>query len=312
MTPSLSFITHGSFEQRDTVIAGASVSGTELTLLSLAPSEVIFGAAQGHMWTQVGLVLALTLVPNLLLLFQLRRAFRTFQVSEEDARRDERLRSLGEAVNLIAHEVKNSLNALGLGLDMILNSSRTGSTPTVSTATGLRREIERLSEFTSELLTFSRGITPRPVGIELSKFVQEVSELGTETAKELGVELRVGTAGPVRVKADPTLIHIVITNLVNNALEAVASSDAVPPTVRVGVSRRQGLAEVLVSDNGPGVADAIRARLFEPFVTGKPNGVGIGLALSRRIARAHGGDLELQPNVPGASFRLTLPVVEDS
>jgi len=62
-----------------------------------------------------------------------------------------------------------------------------------------------------------------------------------------------------------------------------------------------------VRDNGPGIPEPLRARLFEPFVTGKPNGVGIGLALSRRIARAHGGDLELEAPGPGASFLLTLP-----
>jgi signal transduction histidine kinase len=67
---------------------------------------------------------------------------------------------------------------------------------------------------------------------------------------------------------------------------------------------------VRVSDNGPGVPAELRARLFEPFVTGKPSGVGIGLALSRRIALAHGGDLALEPGGAGASFLLTLPAEE--
>ena len=67
---------------------------------------------------------------------------------------------------------------------------------------------------------------------------------------------------------------------------------------------------MLVRDSGPGVAPAVKRRLFEPFVTGKPNGVGIGLALSRRIARAHGGDLVHEEAVSGAAFRLVLPMEE--
>ena len=63
-----------------------------------------------------------------------------------------------------------------------------------------------------------------------------------------------------------------------------------------------------VQDNGPGVSPQVRPRLFEPFVTGKPSGVGIGLALSRNIARAHGGDLVLEDGAPGVTFILTLPL----
>ena len=67
-------------------------------------------------------------------------------------------------------------------------------------------------------------------------------------------------------------------------------------------------AQVRVLDNGPGVSPQVRPRLFEPFVTGKPSGVGIGLALSRNIARAHGGELALQDGAAGATFVLTMPL----
>jgi signal transduction histidine kinase len=78
--------------------------------------------------------------------------------------------------------------------------------------------------------------------------------------------------------------------------------------VRVELERHAGAAALRVVDNGAGVSARMRRKLFEPFQTGKPNGVGIGLALSRKIARAHGGDLVLETPTVGASFLLTLPV----
>jgi len=100
---------------------------------------------------------------------------------------------------------------------------------------------------------------------------------------------------------------VVVVNLIGNALDAAAMSTDASPRVVVELSRRARGVEVRVCDNGPGVAEPIRKRLFEPFVTGKPNGVGIGLALSRKIARAHGGDLERQDSEVGAAFVLRLP-----
>jgi signal transduction histidine kinase len=79
------------------------------------------------------------------------------------------------------------------------------------------------------------------------------------------------------------------------------------PRISVELSEERGAAQIRVSDNGPGVSASMRHALFQPFVSGKANGTGIGLALSRKIARAHGGDLVLERNGPGATFLLNLP-----
>jgi len=166
-----------------------------------------------------------------------------------------------------------------------------------------------LSDFTTELLSFSKGVVPRPVSLDLSEFVPKVANLARETAADRGVRLDVVPAEErVRVKVDPSLVHVVVANLVGNALDFALLGRDGPPRVIVGIDAGGGQARVHVIDNGPGVAGAVRARIFEPFVTGRPNGVGIGLALSRKIARAHGGDLTLEDTVAGASFRLTLPL----
>jgi signal transduction histidine kinase len=180
--------------------------------------------------------------------------------------------------------------------------------------TELRREIQRLSEFTTELMTFSRGVEPRRSRIDLAEFVPKVTGLLRDAAEEIGAEIDLIEPGsPVYVDADGTLLHAVISNLAGNALDAATAGGPTPRVeVRLDVDRAR--VRLRVSDNGRGVSTTMRPRLFEPFQTEKPNGVGIGLALARKIARAHGGDLVLddasarRPAFPGASFVLTLPL----
>ncbi|HKN47388.1 MAG TPA: sensor histidine kinase, partial [Candidatus Polarisedimenticolia bacterium] len=295
---------------RDSVVAGAPLHDTDFFLLSVARADALFGPARARLVTRLGLGAILALVPIVLMVFLLRRSFRLFEVSEAAALRGERLRMLGEAVNLIAHEVKNALNGLRVGLDLILQGGRGEIEARHRQAVaGLRTEIERLSNFTTELLSFSKGVVPRPVSIDLAEFVAKVTGLAHDTAERLGVSVELlPPPGRVPVRADPSLVHVVIANLVGNALEALAGAAVAAPKVEVRVEAGGTLARVRVVDNGPGVPGAIRSRLFEPFVTGKPSGVGIGLALSRRIARAHGGDLVLEASGPGASFLFTLPM----
>jgi signal transduction histidine kinase len=172
----------------------------------------------------------------------------------------------------------------------------------------LRSEVQRLTDFTTELLIFSKGLDPRPVKLDVGEFVEKVIEVTRERAADQGVALVVENGqGPLPVRADPHLLHVVLVNLVGNALDAVAMSNDPTPRVVIRLGERRSSAEVRVSDNGPGVAKSVRDVLFEPFVSGKPNGIGIGLALSRKIARAHGGDLSLESVAPGATFLLTLP-----
>jgi len=105
-------------------------------------------------------------------------------------------------------------------------------------------------------------------------------------------------------------LHIVVSNLITNAIEALGASSDENPRIDVRLERddqEPGGVRLEVSDNGPGLKEEIVAQLFEPFHSGKPSGVGIGLALSQRIARAHGGKLVLVPSPKGAVFVLSIP-----
>jgi two-component system C4-dicarboxylate transport sensor histidine kinase DctB len=331
------------------VIASSPVMGSELVLMSVGNEAELFRPEQARLRNRLfaGLVLALT--PALLLLLLLRRSLQLFQRSEQEAVREERLRLLGEAANSIAHEVKNALNGLSMGLDLVVRASaapgesvkplfapwihpHAGAPPSrpssPTSARGpinaerrerivseLRREIQRLSEFTTELMTFSRGVEPRRTKLDLTEFLPKVTGLLHESAEDLGagIELR-APEGPVWVEADGALLHAVVSNLAGNALDA-AVAESPTPRVEVRLEVRPTGVELRVSDNGPGVSASMKPRLFEPFQTEKANGVGIGLALARKIARAHGGELALdeapptRAEFPGASFVLTLPLL---
>lgn len=307
-------------EGQQHVIAAVPVLGTQLLLLAESTPRTLFAPARHRMLTRIALGLVLAIAPLGALIFLLGRSLAVFRRNEQEAVREERLQMLGEASNLIAHEIKNSLNNLRVGIDVVLSRRQSAAHPAApggdaASASNarvfdeLRREIQRLSEFTGELMTFSKGVAPRPADLDLCKFVPEVAALSRDAAGEVGASLEVvAPAAPVRVEADPALVHVVVGNLVSNAVDAVASRREGGGKVEVRIATEPGRARVQVVDNGPGVAASVREHLFEPFVTGKPSGVGIGLALSRKIARAHGGDLVLDPDAPGASFSLVLPL----
>jgi two-component system C4-dicarboxylate transport sensor histidine kinase DctB len=294
------------------VVAGDAVPGSELVLLSVVDADFLSAPARARLRARLVTGIGVALVPLVLLVILLRRTLASFGAAQELAARDERLKLLGEAANLIAHEIKNSLNGLQVGLEVVTARPRAGAPPDSGRALGaLKSELTRLSSFTTRLLTFSKGVVPRAKPLELGEFVAKVCELYAEQAAEAQIALDVvAPPAPVRVAADPALVHVVVSNLVLNAIDALSGTRA--PQVTVTVGAKNGMAELRVADNGPGVAAGVRAKLFEPFVTGKPSGVGIGLALARRIARAHGGELALEPGAAGASFLLTLPTTEGS
>lgn len=292
---------------RRKVVARSPIAGTELIYVLLADEEALFHGARARLRSRLAFGLALAAAPLGLLVLLLQRSLAKFRLAEEQALRQERLRLVGEAANQIAHEVKNSLNGIKMAVEMACDP-RGPSARSERALVELRSEIARLSSFTSDLMIFSKGVVPHCTRIDLEEFVPRAISLLQDAAAKSGSALDVALTGaPLIVEADPSLLHIVLANLVTNAIEAVSVSSSGEPRVRVWVRAEDRWAKVGVSDNGPGVAETVRARLFEPFQSGKPSGVGIGLALSRRIAVAHGGDLVLDPAVHGATFTLSLP-----
>jgi two-component system C4-dicarboxylate transport sensor histidine kinase DctB len=294
---------------RRQLLAAARLENTELLLLLAVDEDALFHDARARLRERLLIGLMLAVLPLVALVALLRHSLSIFQRGEELAMREERLHRVGEAANVIAHEVKNSLNGIRMAAELACGPPQPGSRAERALSE-LRGEIERLSNFTGDLMAFSKGIKPRPMRLDLNELVQKLQLLFELPAAEAGVSLDARPAAePVWVFADPQLLRVAVSNLVQNALDALSTAPpgGAPPRIELRVEGTGSTAELSVSDNGEGVAPEVRPRLFEPFQSGKTSGVGIGLALGKRIAQAHHGDLQLRPATRGAQFVLSLP-----
>jgi len=157
------------------------------------------------------------------------------------------------------------------------------------------------------------GKTSRRVRADLNSIVKEAADLVSFEArrKEITLQLELGNELPT-VRADPIQIEQVLLNLVRNAIEAIDGTKCARREVVIRTRRSSdNRAEVSVQDTGPGIPEGEGETIFEPFVTTKPDGMGMGLSISRSIIDTHDAELESVPNPEGGSiFRFMLPAAE--
>jgi signal transduction histidine kinase len=221
-----------------------------------------------------------------------------------------RLAALGEAVAKINHDLRNMLTGAQIASERLANSAD----PRVSKALPrLERALDRAVRLAQDVLTYGRSDEAAPVLRILP--VVAAAEVAAEDAglSAEGVGFATGVATDFAVNADPDQLHRILVNLFRNAREAIEhppeGAERRAGTVRLEADERGGFAIITVSDNGPGVPQKARERLFQPFIgTGRPGGTGLGLAIARDLARGHGGELDLTETGPeGSVFELRLP-----
>tara|TARA_R110002111_G_scaffold142921_4_gene208955 strand:+ start:3063 stop:4616 length:1554 start_codon:yes stop_codon:yes gene_type:complete len=263
-------------------------------------------------------VLAMTAAYLLIVLIlrqvlRIRQAEKRAQLSEQEARlaHASRVNALGEMASGLAHELtqpltailsqsqagkhliaKGDIEALKLVLEDTIGQARRGATI-----------LDRMRRWTK----------PMPEASTESSLVQatrDVEALVLPEAKRQNIRLVVDIAdgAALIVKADPVELEQVIFNLVRNGLDAVANIEG--GCVEISSYQQSGRAILDVRDNGSGVADDIKPRLFDPFVTSKPTGTGLGLALCQRLVERMGGTVTLVETQSATVFRIDLPLVE--
>jgi signal transduction histidine kinase len=221
----------------------------------------------------------------------------------------ENLSTWQEAARRHAHEIRTPLTAAQLELDRLTGEMEARHPETGAWVRERRerigRELERLSGFTKSFTSFAAIGRPQPAATELGAFVREFCET-YRAAWPLALSLD-GLPSSCMVEADRALTRQVLVNLCANS--ALANSRAVTFSIASG----GGHATLLVSDDGEGIPTSIRPRLFDPYTTTRRvgEGMGLGLAIAKKIMLDQNGDLELVSSSPaGTRFRLTLPCAE--
>lgn len=212
----------------------------------------------------------------------------------------ETTRTLTTLAAEIAHELRNPLASVK-GLAALVDRDVEGRAK--ERIEVLRREVDRMQEILESFLTYTRPVVPLDVApVKLPALVEEVIALHEGMTVERDVSFRLDARPEVEVKADAKKLKQVLINLVQNALDVTASGGVID----VVVAREANGARISVMDRGPGVDDVARA--FQPGHTTKEKGSGLGLTVSRLVARQHGGDVTLVARDGGGTVAvLSLP-----
>jgi len=228
------------------------------------------------------------------------------------ARLEDSFDSLGRFTADASHELRAPLALMRSELDGVLSRNRTRD-EYKRVLGALRGEVDHLSRLADQLLMLARAdagaLKPDRETIDVADFLHETAARWEAIAEESGAHVSVSAPASGRVNGDPRLIRRVLDNLLDNAVRHAPSGTGV---LLRGYTVESGW-NLEVADQGPGVPPERRAELFSRFTkfdtarTPDGAGAGLGLALSAAIARAHGGELELVPEGPGAIFRLRLP-----
>ena len=235
---------------------------------------------------------------------------------EELRLRAERLEGVAELSASLAHEIKNPLASIRSAVEQLSRAPQTTDDARTLSAL-IIRESDRLSRLLSEFLDFARTRVTRIAEVELGDLVKGAVTLAA-THPDGHKRVRVSCATPthgIPVEGDEDLLHRAVFNIALNAVQAARDDGhvwvevaAVPPEqLPVGVSFERGAASVRITDDGPGIPAEVRSRMFDPFVTTKPGGTGLGLPIVHRAIEAHRGLVFVDSGSSGTRFTVLLP-----
>ncbi len=223
-------------------------------------------------------------------------------------------------VSAVTHELRTPLTTFRMYAEMLSQDMVRDESQRRSYLETLQVEADRLTHLVSNVLAYARLERGRPGGriesVSIDKLLQVATQrLGNRaTQANFNLSLETGDEAQKRlVRADPAIVEQILFNLVDNACKYAAS--AADRTLHLAITAHNGQTEIRLRDHGPGISPAQQRRLFQPFhksareAAHSAPGVGLGLALSRRLARDMGGDLRYEANSAGACFTLVLQAI---
>lgn len=249
---------------------------------------------------------------------EVKRAEERERLHAESLTRTGRLISLGEMASTISHELNQPLAAIASYAAGCLHLSKTGrpSGELVDALEKLETQARRAGRVIRRVHDFVRKRDPELVPLDLGELVASIAAFVAPDAKNQAVEIAVDLPdAPLVVHGDRTLLEQVLLNLLRNGMEAMAGVERKLRRLEIAVRRRTDaegdVAVVTVADRGAGIAPEVAEKLFTPFFSTKPEGMGMGLAICRSIVELHRGRLEFAGRDGGGTvFSVTLPVEE--
>jgi signal transduction histidine kinase len=219
----------------------------------------------------------------------------------------ERLAAVGQTITGLSHHIKNIMQGVRFGGDMVRQGLDGDDRELLTSGWKLvEKNQTRIDELILDMLSFSKEREPLKEPTDLASLAADVLEVVRGRANDSGVALTLSPADLPPVACDSDGIHRALLNVVSNAIDAV--TDRENPWVEVSVGTDAGFAEIRVRDNGPGIPPDKREEVFKPFVSTKGSrGTGLGLPVSRKTLREHGGDVRVEGDETGAVFVLRIP-----
>lgn len=213
----------------------------------------------------------------------------------------------GNLSSQVAHEIRNPLNSMSLQLEMLKEDA--SDERLRARAEAIAEQVDRLDRITRRYLDVGRAVLNRKENLNIHSKIEKCLLFLSREIQSARVLVKTKLdAKSCNVCADGDAIEQVIFNLVRNAIEAMREE---PPlrTLEIASENAGGFIRIQVSDTGPGISGNLAHRVFEPFVTNKADGHGLGLSVSRQICIEHGGDLKLVKSEKGATFEISIPLV---
>jgi len=219
---------------------------------------------------------------------------------------------LGDVTSVFAHEVRNPINNISTGLQL-LSTRLPENDPNLEVINRIQNDCVRLNDLMESVLAFSRPVDQKFENIDLGGLLHNLVERWRPRMTKVNVTPFYHCDDNVsRIYGNYRSLEQVFINLISNALDAMNKDGG---TLAVKISQvdsqsGQQNVEVTVSDSGPGIPEEIQKKLFEPFVTNKPHGTGLGLAITKKIVSAHHGDIQVESFPGGTIFHVIIPAVE--
>jgi signal transduction histidine kinase len=224
----------------------------------------------------------------------------------------ERLAAVGQTIAALSHHIKNIMQGVRFGSDMVRGAIKDDDKELLDKGWKLvERNQARIDHLILDMLSYSKEREPAVESTDLNKLCEDVLELvrGRANERNVAIEWRPGV-GVGAVPCDPEGIHRAVLNLVTNALDALEDRPGAKLGVQAILEPDGNWAKVIVIDNGPGIPAEKLEDIFKPFVSTKGSrGTGLGLPVSRKIVREHGGDILVQSVLDvGSKFTVRLPM----